>query len=59
VGLGAAPLWLGDPAFRMLGIGYLAIGAVRVVSIFWDKSAVRSNWISLGVEILFGILLIL
>jgi hypothetical protein len=43
----------------MLGVGYLAIGVVRLVSIFLDKSAVKSNWISLGVEIVFGVLLIL
>jgi hypothetical protein len=57
VGLGAAPLLLGGVAFRMLGIGYLAIAAVRIVSIFRDASSVRSNWISLGVEILFGVIL--
>jgi hypothetical protein len=59
IALGAAPLAWGGDTFRMLGAGYLAIAAVRIVSIFWDKSSVRSNWISLGVEILFGVLLVL
>jgi hypothetical protein len=36
---------------------YLAIAAVRLVSIFVDKSSVQSNWISLAVEIIFGIIL--
>jgi uncharacterized membrane protein len=43
----------------MLGITYLAIGAVRFVSIFLDKSSVQSNWISVAVEIIFGIILLL
>ena len=42
----------------MLGIMYLAIGVVRLVSIFLDKSSVQSNWISLVVEIIFGIILV-
>jgi hypothetical protein len=32
---------------------------VRFVSIFVDKSSVRSNWISLAVEIIFGIILVI
>ena len=38
---------------------YLAIAAVRLVSIFVDKSSVQSNWISLAVEIIFGIILVI
>jgi len=37
----------------------LAIAAVRIVFIFVDKSAVSSNWISLAVEIVFGLILII
>lgn len=60
IGLGAAPLILKQPAaFQMLGIAYLAIGAVRLVSIFVDKAPDRSNWISLAVEIVFGVVLVL
>lgn len=59
IGLGVAPFFLGMPAYRMLGIGYLAIAAVRLVSIFLDHSSVSSNWISLAVEIVFGVILVL
>ena len=59
IALGVAPFFLGQPAFVMLGIGYLAIAAVRLVSIFLDKSPVSSNWISLAVEIIFGLILVL
>jgi hypothetical protein len=60
IGLGAAPLIFVQPAaFQMLGITYLAIGGVRLVSIFLDKASVRSNWISLAVEIVFGVVLVL
>ncbi|MGB8982539.1 MAG: DUF4345 family protein [Anaerolineales bacterium] len=59
IGLGIAVLLLGTrETYQMLGIMYLAIGAVRLVSIFLDKSSVQSNWISLAVEIIFGILLV-
>ncbi len=43
----------------MLGIAYLAIFAVRLVSLFVDKSFEQSNYISLGVEIAFGVILML
>ena len=58
IGLGVAPLFLGPPAYHMLGVGYLAIAAARLVSICFDKSYAQSNWISLGIEILFGALLV-
>jgi hypothetical protein len=57
--LGLVPLILGGNAYLMLGWCYLGIAAVRLMSIFVDKSSVRSNWISLGVEIVFGFLLVL
>ncbi len=60
IALGVYPLVSSEPtAYIMLGIAYLAIGAVRLVSIFLDRSAEKSNWISLGVEIVLGTLLIL
>jgi hypothetical protein len=59
IALGLAPLFLGSSAYRMLGIGYLAIAAVRTFSIFFDKSFDQSNWISLAIEVVFGVLLVL
>ncbi len=58
IALGIAPLFFRGDAFKMLGWAYLGIAAVRIVSIFFDNSSVRSNWISLSVEIVFGIILI-
>ena len=60
VALGAAPLVLNAPAaYRMLGMAYLVVGAVRGVSMVIDKSVVQSNVISLVVEIVFGVILVL
>lgn len=59
IALGIAPLFLGATAYRMLGIGYLAIAVVRLFSIFFDHASVQSNWISLVIEIVFGIILVL
>lgn len=60
VALGAAPLFLKvDATYRMLGIGYLAVGVVRAVSILVDKSSVASNWISLAFEVVLGVILVL
>ncbi|MCJ7518197.1 MAG: DUF4345 family protein [Anaerolineaceae bacterium] len=60
IALGAAPLIFGSrDMFLMLGIAYLAVGVVRAVSMFVDKSLVQSNFISLAVEIILGIILIL
>jgi hypothetical protein len=60
IGLGIAVFLLGTrETYQMLGITYLAIGLVRFVSIFLDKSSVQSNWISLVAEIIFGIILLL
>ena len=60
IGLGIAVLLLGTrETYQMLGIMYLAIGIVRFVSIFLDKSSMQSNWISLVIEIVFGIILVL
>jgi hypothetical protein len=60
IGLGIAVFILGvRETYQMLGIMYLAIAAVRFVSIFVDKSSVQSNWISLTIEIVVGIILVL
>ena len=60
IGLGIAVLVLATrETYQMLGIMYLAIAAVRLVSIFVDKSSVQSNWISLAIEIVVGMILVL
>ena len=59
IALGIVPLFFGATAYRMLGIGYLAIAIVRTFSIFFDKSFAQSNWISLAIEVVFGIILVL
>ena len=60
IGLGIAVFLLGTrETYIMLGIMYLAIAVVRFFSIFLDKSSVQSNWISLVVEIILGIILVL
>jgi hypothetical protein len=59
VALGVAPLFLGPTAYRMLGIGYLAIFAVRAVSMIVDRSVVQSNVISLITEVVLGVILVL
>jgi hypothetical protein len=60
VGLGLAPLVLGSPAaYQMLGITYLVIAVARIAGIVLDRSFERSNWISLAVEVVAGIILVL
>lgn len=60
IGLGIAAFFLATrEVYQMLGIMYLVIAAVRFFSIFVDKSSVQSNWISLGAEIVLGIILVL
>lgn len=59
IALGIAPLFLGQNAFRMLGIAYLGIAAARLFSIFFDRSTDQSNLISLAIEIVLGIILVL
>lgn len=59
IGLGAAPFFLGGTAYIVLGIGYLAIAVARAFSIVFDKSYAQSNLISLGIEIVLGIILII
>jgi hypothetical protein len=60
IGLGGAAILLNvQPAYQTLGIGYLVVGVTRAISMFIDRSIVRSNLISLGVEIVFGAVLVL
>ena len=59
IALGIAPFLFGKPAYMVLGFGYLAIAAVRMVSILIDHSTASSNWISLAIEIVLGIVLML
>jgi hypothetical protein len=59
IGLGIAPLFLGVVAYQMLGIGYLAIAAARTFSIVFDQSTAQSNWISLVIEIVLGLILVI
>ena len=58
IALGVAPLFLGATAYQMLGIAYLAIAVARAFSIVFDKSYARSNFISLVIEVVFGVILI-
>lgn len=57
IALGIAPLILGSTSYRMLGYGYLAIAVTRTISIILDKSYAQSNFISLAIEIVFGVIL--
>jgi len=60
IGLGLAVLLLGThEVYQLLGIMYLAIGAVRSISMLVDKSIEQSNVISLVIEIIFGVILVL
>jgi len=46
-------------AFGTLGIAYLAIALVRLISIFADRAATTSNLVSLISEVVFGVLLLM
>ena len=60
IGLGIAVLYYNHTVgYQILGITYLTMGLVRIVSIIIDKSVVSSNIISAVVEVAFGFLLIL
>jgi hypothetical protein len=59
IGLGVAPFFLGESAYLVLGVSYLAIAAARLVSLVMDRCFASSNLISLGIEIVFGIILLL
>ncbi len=59
IGLGVVPFILGTSAYVTLGYGYLAIALARLFSIMFDRSYAQSNWLSLGIEIILGVILIL
>jgi hypothetical protein len=59
IAMGAAPFFLGGPAYQILGINYLGIAAARLFSILFDRSTEQSNLISLAIEIVFGIILVI
>lgn len=59
IALGVVPLvWNQPAAYFMLGVTYLTVGLVRLGSMLLDGSVVRSNVISLAVEIIFGLALV-
>jgi hypothetical protein len=57
--LGIVPFFLGEVAYTVVGITYLALAVIRFASIFIDRSGTQSNWISLVSEIVFGVILVL
>lgn len=61
VALGALPLIFNSPdMFVMLGYTYLVVAAVRLASMLIDRSAeAHSNWISVIVELVFGLILVM
>lgn len=60
IALGVMALYYRLPqTYTMLGVTYLFVGLVRAVSMIIDKSVVQSNWISLAVEIVVGVILVL
>ncbi len=60
IGVGVAVLVLNTPeTYKMLGIMYAAIGAVRAISMLGDRSITQSNLVSLVVEIIFAVILVL
>lgn len=59
IALGAVAIYYRMPeTYIMLGVMYLLIAVVRLVSMFIDNSVVQSNIISLVAEIVFGVLLV-
>lgn len=59
IGLGIAPFLLGEVAYTTLGVSYLAIAIARAFSIVYDKSYAQSNWISLVIELILGVILVI
>lgn len=61
IAIGAIALFFRMPeAYLMLvGVGYLFVALVRLVSMFVDNSFVRSNIISLIAELILGIILVI
>ncbi|MCJ7695766.1 MAG: hypothetical protein MUO40_10105 [Anaerolineaceae bacterium] len=60
IGLGGFVLIIRESnTWIMLGVAYLVVALVRFIFMFIDKSVVRSNIISLVVELIFGVILVL
>ena len=60
VALGGAVLYFQDSeTYAMLGIMYLFVALVRLISIFVDESAEQTNIISLISEVILGVILVL
>ncbi len=60
IALGATALFFRtSQVYIVLGISYLTIGLVRLISMFLDRSFERSNIISLATEIVLGVILII
>lgn len=59
ISLGIAPFIFGEVGYQVLGFSYLLIAVTRLISIVIDHSTASSNWISLAIEILLGLVLIL
>jgi hypothetical protein len=60
IALGAVALFYRMPETNMmLGVTYLFVGLVRFVSMFLDDSVMRSNVISVIVELVLGIILVI
>jgi hypothetical protein len=60
IALGGAGLYFQlAETYAMLGIMYLFIALVRLVSMFVDKSVEQSNIVSLITEIILGVILVL
>ncbi len=60
IALGGAVLYFQmQETYAMLGIMYLFIALVRLISMFVDKSVEQSNIISLITEIVLGVILVL
>ncbi len=57
IALGILPFLFGEEAYIMLGFGYLVIALTRLISIILDKSYDKSNWISLAIEVVLGVIL--
>jgi hypothetical protein len=57
IALGVTPIVFNQ--YRLLGIAYLAIAIARLISILIDKSYDQSNFISLAIEIVFGVILVI
>ncbi len=59
IGMGAAPWILGHPiAYQMLGIAYICIAVARFPAMIIHHSYEKSNWISLVIEVVFGVALL-